>query len=698
MAKMKKPEPGTQSNVLKRGAPANGQVAQQKKASTPPPVNPKAEALVAAMSEAAQKDQVSRWRERIALADRIYKRWEKRFFCAQGWDWYEGYQGKDAYILGDPQLDRLIVNIIYSTIEVKIPSLYFAHPKVTVIPRPSREDDPATEIQARARLREDTATSTVTDPRLRFKANTTHAMKDSFFYFGIVEVGMDRSFNVNPNQGKPILEGDRPLKDDEGEIMQPPTVPADEILFIKRIPADQFRVSARSGTTLQECDWSGYYEYVYSSDLKNDPSVINKHLIRSGAQYAGDYTGKIDLNEGDMEPDRMNADEVPTKQGMMKVWHIVDHREHTRFMIPDDGNYYLRPPTPWKVFPFAGLKHHERKHGWYPLPPHFNLMSIQAELNDTREKQRTHRKRYDRRYQMYKNSIDAGELDKLETGGDGTIIQTNVPVPAIIPIEDAPLDSAVSRNVPQSKEDFMDVSATGNDQRSNPQSGETATAATIGETRARIRESFSQANVAEWIGEIMRIALETIEKEATLTYWIRRNVDPLSITAMQEAMRVTDVWQAITSEELGELDYDVVVVAESLSPINEDVQNQKLIEFLTMLSQNMILMLMLRTSDDLLRRSLAMIGLRDEKAIQQVKAAIEIALLALTGGMTASLPAGQGETEEKAAVVSGATAAQSGGAGGGGGPASPANGAQLPGMMAAMAQIRAQMGTTGPAS
>lgn len=640
--------------------------------------------------------EVARWRDRWRVADRRYKKWERQFQCKRGWEWYEGFQGADAHLSNDPAQDPYVVNLIYPTVEVKIPSMYFRSPKGVVLPRPMREDDPVTTLQERARLREDMLNTYVLNPRFLFKPTTNLALKESFFYFGMVEVGCSADYISNPNAGRPVLDGDTPLRDSSGEdVVEPPIIPTNEEVYVRRIPACQFRVSARSSFYLEHADWSGYFAWVYAEDVKKDPATdpYAKTEVKATGQYDQDYTGETDLF-GDDSPGvegYMSTRETESKTGMLKVLKIWDHRAKVKFIIPNNGNYYIQRPVPWKVFPFSPLSYHPRENGFYPMPPHFNWLSLQAELNDTREMQRLHRKRMVRRFQRQAGSVTPTEMEKLETGGDGTIIETNVPVPAIIPIEDAPLDSSVVRNVPQTKEDFMEVTATGSDQRQGNAADETATQATIIETRSRIRESFGQEIIADWIEDIFTKILLTIQEHVTLPEWIMRNIDPLSPTAMMESLKTAGIWQQIQAEELGELSFDVMVAAESLSPVNEDVQNQRLLEWMNTVSANPILMLMLRSSDDLLRRALQMIGMRNEKTVQQVKLALEVALLASTGGMSAQLPSDQGQSGQNAQEVAMSTGQAPGGGLMAPGAAPPAGGGGAPGVN----QLRAQMGIPG---
>lgn len=651
-------------------------------------------ALSADKKSADQKEEmeVERWQERIRLAAAIKKAWVRKFQCDKGWDWYEGYQGANAHLLADPEQDRYIINLIYPTIEVKIPSLYFHNPKATVVPRQSREDDPDSDIQARAQIREDTVNTFMSDPRMRMKKHTNLSLKESFFYFGVVRVGYEADYIVNPNYGKPILDGDtgKALLDDDGEtpLTQPQIVPSDESVYVRRIPPQNFLVSARAEFILENCDWCGYFEWVYASDLKKDPNVINRDKIKASGKFSDDYTGKIDLGENYADG-FMSTEEVASKTGMVKVWCITNIRSKEEFWIPDSGKFYLKKPQAYEVFPYEDLKYHERKEGYYPMPPHFNWLSPQAEINDTRQMQRIHRKRMVRRYQMYKNSIDVEERAKLESGGDGTIVETNVPVPAIIPIEDAPLDFSVTRNVPQSKEDLMDITATGSDQRQGGGNGpETATEATVVETRARIRESYGQEIIATWITGIARKLLQTIEAHVQLPFIIKRNVDPTAPGAIMESMEVAFIWQEVLASEMGDLNYDVSVAAESLSPVNEDVERAKFSEVMLTLSSNLNLMLMYRTSDALLRKFLNLYGMRNEKIVQQVKLALEVVLLANTGGASGQLPSDQGKSGENAQK----TAASGGGGGGNPGGGGGGGGLTLPPAPPATAQLRGQIG------
>jgi hypothetical protein len=638
---------------------------------------------------------VRRWQSRIKMSNRIFDRWRERFLCRTGWEWYEGYQGERAFESGDPSRDPYIINLIYPTVEVKIPSLYFHRPKVRITPRPTREDDPMTLLQERAKLREDMCNTFIHDPRLHFKDHTELSLKESFFYYGLVEIGYSVGDWIdNPNAQKPVLMKDgTEVKDSDGltPVLQPDRIPKSEEIYVRRIPAEQFRVSARSEFILENCDWVGYYEWVYNEDLKQNPRYSNTDRLASGGKLNEDYDGKIPLTTSVYD----SEDDEPQHRGMTKIWKLWDLRTRTRFVIPDDQSFYLLPPQPYVVFPFADLKVHERLTGWLPMPPHFNWMCPQAELNETRDSQRIHRKRMYRRYQMQRGSMTPEEKTKMEEGGDGVVVETNVPVPAVIPIDDAQLDSAVARNVPQSKEDLMNVAAVGGDQRGVAES-ETATQAQVIEARTQIREDFGKLKMANFLAKIATIIIKTAEAHMSLPAWIIRNTDPLGPAAMFEVARIQQVWQQITAQELGELSWDASVDIENLSPANEAVERQNWTQVLTILT-NPMLVLLLRASDVMLRKTLGFYGVRSEKDLMEIRKAMEVMLLAMMaqqgGGGGGGQGGGGGEGGKKGGGKPGQKKV---GQGASPGPTSQAAGQGPPDMTALMQQISRQVGLTRP--
>src|SRR5438067_1700868 len=93
------------------------------------------------------------WLKRTGKADLYYKTWSDRFKCDHLEEYYYGFQWKD----GSPitTYDRYVINLVFSTIEIKKPSLLFSEIAFRVKPKPAKGEFDFTASAARARNRED---------------------------------------------------------------------------------------------------------------------------------------------------------------------------------------------------------------------------------------------------------------------------------------------------------------------------------------------------------------------------------------------------------------------------------------------------------------------------------------------------------------------------------------------------------------
>src|SRR5712675_2903144 len=70
-----------------------------------------------------------RWIRRWTSADRVYQAWAHRFKIPVLYQYYEGFQ---HLIEQDENSRAYVVNLIYSTIEQKLPNLLFDNPSFTL--------------------------------------------------------------------------------------------------------------------------------------------------------------------------------------------------------------------------------------------------------------------------------------------------------------------------------------------------------------------------------------------------------------------------------------------------------------------------------------------------------------------------------------------------------------------------------------
>jgi hypothetical protein len=525
--------------------------------------------------------------------------------------YYYGHQWVDGDEINSPYT----INLIFPTVEVRLPSLFFKKPDFKVEPRPAHSDDSGSMSADRAKLAKDTLNTMLSDPRVYFTRETQRSVKEAFWAFGVTEVGYTADYIDNPNVGRPLLKEDgQPYPEVEGEVVLEPNIQViREGLYFKRIPAKAWRVSVNEKMETGQLDWCGYYEWHYPEDIRKNKRYKNTTTIKADASTRPEYSEE-DVNDSE--------EEKQSKREMVKVWKIWDMRAKKRIIFPNGGDKFFVDGEPYKFLPFSDLRFHERSDHWYPLPPLFNWISPQDELNETREMQKVHRKRMYRRYLKSPNIADE-QMQKLETGGDGVWIDGKDG--DVVPIPNAELDSSAYKSDPLARLDFREISGASGDQRGVVNT-ETATQASIIDTRLQIREDFGRTQVAVYLSNIGRIALLILIDKMALPFWIKVSVDPFSPTVMDEALRVAGLWQQISSSDLEDFNFDITVDVSSLSPVGETQDRNNFFQSLAVITSPQFGGMLL-FSDVLLKKALAFFGVTTEREIQEIKKALQAQMM-----------------------------------------------------------------------
>lgn len=570
-------------------------------------------------TDVSQRAQVRQWFDRITSAEKYRKKtWETRFRPDELERYWEGdqWERKDDEAL---RPDAYVVNLFFGSIQSTSPTLLFHTPRVRCTAVPSVGEDFGSTLDQQAQLCQDTVQTYVDRKSTAFVEETTAALHDAFFRYGIIEWGYSANWMDNPNADKPVLKGDTndPMLVDGKPITQPKKVPTpgSERVWVKHIPSQQFVVSASSHRLLERNDWVGYWEWVYANDLKANTDYDNTASIKAYGQMRSDLR----------TDEKLDKDELERRHGMVRLWKVWDLRKRTKSVMVEGHEKFMLKDEPFTVFPFAALKFIERSNTFYPLPLPYNWTPLQDELNESREMQRRHRKRYVRRYQARKDAFVSNmeELDKLKSTEDGAVIlTTGAPgEEALRPIQDAALDSNIWGHNAEIKQDFTLVSGQPGEQRGLPQAG-TATQANIINQGLQVRQSADRMTVAKWLGRICAGILEVIRTQMALDLVIQTNVDPEGEAAAEEAMTVATLWRRISAADLGELPMDVTVDLASLSPVVQEAQKAAWDEMLVKLTNPNILNLVSK-SPYLLRRTLQLSGVRSETDIRQIMSAIQ---------------------------------------------------------------------------
>jgi len=596
------------------------------------------------------------WGKRISQGKEYKKVWGHKYQTDLLEEFYYGHQSEfETHIANDAFHFPYISNRFFVSIDVKMPSLLFQNPTFNVLSRPSRSQYFQEDTAERTQLNEDTL-------NYFFKANVNSwgaeldlSILDSFFRFGVIEVGMTSDWIDNPDAGKPLVESDISLDgEDEKIVKHPSRIPVEEQMFIKRIPSNRFIVSTLDSQQLDRCAWFAYWEYFRVSDLvsnKNyDTSEVNIANARSGDNVSG---SKFTDNEA--LSDELNEQ---LKQGdLVRLWKIYDLRAKKILYFVDEQNEIIREKS-FKRIPVFILKFRERLHGFYPLPLAFNWISPQLELNETREAARMHRRRFVRKFLASEDAFEQEEIEKLQFGGDGVIVQVKSGVPlrdAIAPVPNADLGSQHLEGSATSINDFDNIAGVTAEQRGEVRSS-TATQANILDKRASIRESKDRITVANFLCAIGKEVLLQARERLTLKFWIKLSGAKEDDFSLIE--EVTEKWQEITSADLGDDDFDLDILVSSMSPIINDEEKRKLIEFVSLLTQ----FPMIASSPALVSVTAEMVGFRNREAIRilqkQAQALQAVQFGQLEGAIKETQAQGQQQAQGQSQIAQGIVAQQ----------------------------------------
>lgn len=532
----------------------------------------------------------SSWNKRISMANQEFEKWENRFECKILERYYEGRQGNAR--LGND--DIYILNLIYSTWKTKSPGLLFKRPKFSFEPRPKEQRWDSEEAWQKANLASDLVNTIVGKSLIKFDQNCAMALLDTGPYYGLIEVGYAADWKENPNATKPVVNKDYNQEVEKVKAKEQPELPEEEQIFIRHIPAHRFRIFGNDSWDLSQANACGYYMFVRRIDL---------------AAFGEKYATGAAIDEYVDEDDKADS--------LVKVWKIWDHRKKEVFLFNGTDGEFLGKSIKWKRLPVFPLIFDPRRRGFYPMPLFYNWRPSQDDYNEAREQLRAHRRRSKRAFQC-SEEFDEEELQKLVNGPDGVVVKT-VGQAKIEPIVSSAVDNSIIQTMVIAKDDFNIVSQTSSEARGEGDRV-TATQASITNKYSEIRNKYDAEVVANWLTQIgLEILLQAIDK-LTLPTWIRIGVGQQPQGKSVEM--VSKTFQLITMEQLDGYDFECAVTVESLSPITNQEEKNKLMEFLATIQQYPILSM----SPNLIRALAERFGFKDENVIREMQ---QMALLAM---------------------------------------------------------------------
>ena len=588
------------------------------------------------------------WEERILLAKKERQDWEVLFRIKLGREYFEGKQNP-----GYPEEEWITVNKIYAHLQAQLPSLYSLDPYYYVKLKKSYQVKPETIAMYEQKGKVRAAALNYFKGELKLKEKARMGIQDAHFAYGIAKVHYVADNKENPDAGKPFLKDDKPMMDpDTGqELIEPDTIPVNERYAVTRVHPDDFMWLAGSGPL--DDKWLGLAERI-----RMTPDEAEK-------RYGKNVLKDIKPAEVDEERDKnivaraksYFAGDKSKKPEMYTFWEIYDLINKEWLIIAENGNKPVRNPGELpkgvECHPYAILRFTLRDDSPYPIPPVSQAIDPQKEYCLSRSRILTHRKRFNRKYEVITNLLeDQTELSKLESGDDGALIRVKN-AGAIRAIEDAPLDQQGYQELSLLNNDMVEIFGSPDSARGIA-SADSATEASLLDRRLEIREGDRMSIVSDWLGDIGK----------KLDQLLQVHLDK------EEAVKVTgpqgEYWEQITPGDYEKIDgeYEYGVNVGSTAPRLPDIERAQWIAFL---SQVVVPFPHILTAPQIMKRMAEMFHIEDEATLEEFR---QLGLKIMSGQMPMPGQSGGGANSETGAagVVGSALGQLGGNVNGGGAP------------------------------
>jgi hypothetical protein len=598
-------------------------------------------------------DLQKKWEERIRRAKKIKAEWEDQFQVRMCRDYFEGKQNP-----GYPEEEWITINKVYSHLMAQLPTLYSMDPYFYVKLKKSFHVTPETIAQWDFKGKKRQAMLNYLKGELDMKSHARLAIQDAHFAFGVLKTRRASDEEDHPHAGEPILdEQGNELKDEEtGEtLVYPDKRPVNERYELDRVHPDDILFGENSGPLEKSWDWIGQHICMSKEEALADPR-FNKRVINA---IKGKRRDPVDdpkqERRGLVErlASAKNPDEV-----FLDFWEIYDLKKNEWLMLVEDGeDLAIKPrtvPAGIEKHPFAILRFTLRDNSPYPIPPVFAGLGPQKEYNLSRSRLLTHRKRFNRKYEVDVTKLEDAdaEIAKLEVGADGTIIRKVGGGQAVDPIQDAPLDQQSIQELLMLNADLVELLGSPDNSRGIA-SADSATEAGLLDRRLEIKEGDRMSLVVDWI----------IACAKKLDQLIKVHID------RDEAVRVTgpegEAWVTVSPKDYSEIEgeYEYSVNVGASRPRLPDIERSQWIAFL---SQVVVPFPHILTAPNIMKRMAEMFHIEDEAALEEFR---QLGESIMQGQMPFPGQTGGGPPGNPVSAALGAALGQMGGNANGGGAA-----------------------------
>ena len=556
------------------------------------------------------------WITKVRQAKKARKIWEDRFHVEKARNYFEGVQNEN-----EPVLEWITINKIYAHVLTQLPKLYSLDPyfRVKLKRSFSLEPERIAEFERKASVRQ--AYLNYLKGAVKLKPKSRLGILDAFFEYGVMKVHHFSEQKLNERAGEPIInELGEELFDEEGKaLLEPDEIPINERYMVTRIHPKRFFFGIDSGPLSEDWDWVAEEVQLTLEQAKKDKrfrKVIDdiESQIKAKGKGLFDDTLFDDLNKKD-DPEHIQDNKIAT-------FEIYD-LESKKFLLIIDG--LQRPvimprdiPKGVDKHPFSILTFTPRDDSPYPIPPVSQSIDLQREFNTARSRIMTHRKRFNRKYEVYRQGlVNEDEIGKLENGGDGTLIITTTPNQVVRPINDAPLDQSGYIETLALNNDMTEMMGTTGAARGIADS-DSATESVILEQRMDIKEGDRLSMVMEWVTDIGK-KLDMLVQ----THIVR-----------DEAIKITGVegerWEEVRVADFEDIagEYEYGVNTDSTLPRNRQTE---LAQFLAVFSQVIGPLPEVTQATNIMKKLLEKFGIEDDVSIEEIRQMGQLILQRLQG-------------------------------------------------------------------
>jgi hypothetical protein len=624
-----------------------------------------------ARKKLTKAEQVDMWRDRIIDSqayrdDRANRVWN---------DNLKAYRGQlkppnSVWADTDPWVS---VELVHSAVRATIPSLLYANPKSTVLPkRPYNVQDPETGLAVDKSFERAKSIELFLNHKWAETEGNTHvrlAITAAFLAFGAVKVGYAPDFADDDLRGEfqldefdePIEDGEPDelgrqlfklakgeyLRDEDGEVIfdEDSGMP---VLHPGRIQREQFFVEWVHWENIL-FDTSGgnvfkNHRYVIEEwcrpveHVQNDPRYASWRKHVEGTERSG-FHPSMELNNqsGDAYVVPVRRDEFSNDENdFVRGWDIYDF-ETNRLMVLLDQTEGAKPqndsfimdiemPRGMEHGPFCFLKFNEDPGEWYPRTDVEGMSKVELEYNLIRSQQLTHRNQSRARY-LESASVgfageDGGELERLKfaTGPAGVVVKMKS-VEGLQAAPQAPMDGTFFANTPNVRADFSEVAGQPGELR-GVASADTATQASLLAGAADLRNNDRRDNLVQgFIVEIFRKMLQSAKANSSRVHYVRLAPES-TVPNGTPFLGYAEINRELLADEV-----DVAIEVGSTQPKNNAARVALIERIYTLISQN----LAIAASPTAMRRLFDALDIRDTQLEQELQRIGEMMLQAQLG-------------------------------------------------------------------